>query len=130
MIISRYFGFRLVAVLTLTLVLAGSAFGFANSNTMPEATKAGDGAKAISGYTVSNVQYNLNTADPTKIASFEFDLDASARTVKAQLSDATAAAWYECSQGTGNHWSCSTGATALTQPSVSSANNLRVVAVQ
>ena len=55
----------LLAVMTV-LILAGAAYAFAAANTVP-ATKAGDGLGVISGYTVTNVVYDLNATDRYQI---------------------------------------------------------------
>jgi archaellin len=109
-----------VAVL-MVLVLATTAFAFAASNTMPASTYAGEGATVTSGYTVSNVAYNLNATTPSNIDSVSFDLNAAAGTVKVSLSGT----FYNCTNGVGFSWSCtSTGET------VAGATELRVVATE
>ena len=54
--------FGLMSVLT---------YGFAAANTVP-ASVAGDGQAAISGYTVSNVHYGLDTSTPSNISTLTF----------------------------------------------------------
>ncbi len=122
--ISRVFKRRNLALLALFVLLVGAIYGFAASNTVP-ASKAGDGEGGVSGYTVTNVKYNLGT-DPSTISSVEFDLDAAATTVKIQLDDDEDSDWYNCSVSTTNHATCSVGG-AVT---VLAVDNLRVVAVQ
>lgn len=112
-----------ILMLGLVLILAVAAYGFAAANTVP-ATRAGDGAGEVSGYTISNVHYNLDDNNPGNIDAVAFTVDTapSARsTIKVQL-DANGA-WYTCT-ATGTSISCDTTspqATALT------ATNLRVV---
>lgn len=113
---------RFLAAIAAGVAVALAVFGLAASNTVP-ATRAGDGAGAISGYTVSNVVYTLDSANPQNLARVEFDLDAAAATVKVRLQ--TGGAWYSCTNPNGNHWSCDTTGQAV-QP----ADELRVVAVQ
>jgi archaellin len=110
-----------VAVL-MVLIFATAAFAFAASNTVP-ASYAGEGASVTSGYTVSNVAYNLNAATPSNIDSVAFTLNAAAGTVKVRL--VTTGSYYNCTNPSGFNWSCTTaGAT------VAAADEFRVVATQ
>ncbi|MDW8008479.1 MAG: hypothetical protein RMK67_02810 [Chloroflexota bacterium] len=109
------------------IIAALAIVAFAATNTVP-ATRAGNGAGNISGYTVSNVTYNLDSTNPENLASVEFDLDAAAKTVKVRL-QSTGGNWYNCTDadgnGPGNHWSCNT-----TGQQVQPMDELRVVATQ
>jgi hypothetical protein len=113
---------RLGAVLLLAVAVMAAAYGFAATNTVPD-TRAGDGAGNINGYIVSNVTYTLNASNPQQLDKVEFDLDAAASTVKVRLQ--TTGSWYDCTNTSGNHWSCDTPGQGV-QP----ANELRVVAVE
>lgn len=116
--------FRLVAAALAAVALAAGTYAFTASNTVPS-TSAGSGSAAISGYTVSNVAYTLNS-DPTKIDAVDFDLDKAAGTVKIQV--VSGGSWYACDNGgSGNSWSCDT---TSPQATVSAANNLTVLAVE
>ena len=112
----------LLAVMTV-MILAGAAYAFAAANTVPT-TKAGDGSGAISGYTISNVVYNLNTTDPSTIDSVNFDLSAAAVTAKIKLVTA-GSTWYDCTvvSVVTNSWTCDT-----TGVTVVSIDQLRVIA--
>ena len=110
------------AVVAAAVGIAG--FAFTASNTVP-ATKAGDGAGAITGYVVSSVDYALNGTDPTNIDSVVFNLDstpAATSTIKVQL--VTGGAWYACSN-VAAVVTCDT--TVGTQATALAANSLRVV---
>ena len=111
--------FKVLLAVMVVMILAGAAYAFAAANTVP-ATKAGDGSGTISGYTISNVVYNLNPTDPSTMDSVNFDLSAAAVTVKIQL--VTAGAWYDCTPLSGG-WTCDT-----TGVTVVSIDQLRVVA--
>ena len=104
----------------LAFVFATVVTAFAAANTVP-GTNAGDGSGAISGYTVSNIQYNLNAGDPGVIDSVTFDLNASANAVVIQL-DGTQ---YTCSGTPGTSISCDTSSGS---PTVAAASTLRVIA--
>ena len=114
---------KVLFVLLVAMVLAVSAYALAAANTVPT-TKAGTGAGAISGYTVSNVVYNLNASDPTQLDSVDLTLDAAATNVQIKLV-AAGSTWYDCTNGTGNDWSCDTTTPAQT---VASLDELEVVA--
>jgi hypothetical protein len=128
MFISRFYA-RYLPALMLILVLVASAFAFADSNFVPE-SGAGDGDGDISGYTISNIDYTL-AADPSYLASVEFDLDPTAGAqvpdvVKVQFNNA--GSWYDCDAlTTPGHADCDVSAGSVT---VLSATNLRVVAAE
>jgi hypothetical protein len=111
---------KISLIVIVMLASAGVASALAAANTVP-ATSAGDGSAVISGYTVTNVDYNLNASNPADIDSVEFDLNATAGTVTIKLV-AAGSTWYTCTNSV-NHWTCTTaGATVL------SADELRVIA--
>ena len=116
--------FRTLKVLMVVLfvtVLAASAYAFAAANTVPD-TQAGDGSGTISGYTVSNIVYNLNSSDPSALDSVDFTLSAAAANAQIKLVSA-GSTWYTCTVVLGNDWTCATsGATVV------SMDELRVVA--
>jgi hypothetical protein len=114
---------RILVMFALALILAVSAYGFAAANTI-DTTNAGDGAGAISGYTVADtdVVYVLEAADPTKIDTITFTLTpdstgATPSVVKVQL--AAGGAWYDADNGgSGNDWVVDPAAGALSAASV------------
>lgn len=67
----RIFG----AVLAAGLV-GGGAYAFTASNTVPT-TNAGAGSGTVSGYTVSNIHYALNTTTPSNVDSMTFTISPS-----------------------------------------------------
>ena len=114
---------RHVALLVLLLLFVGTAaYAFTAANSVPP-TRAGDGFAAISGYTVTNVEYNLDATNPANIDSLEFDLDAAAGTVKAKV--LTSASYTDCTGGP-THFTCDLSP----NPTVLSADQLSVIAVQ
>ena len=114
---------KVLSIILVVIVLAVSAYAFAAANTVPT-TRAGTGAGAISGYTVSNVVYNLNASDPTVLDSVDLTLDAAATNVQIKLV-AAGSSWYDCSIVSGNDWTCDTASPAQT---VASMDELEVVA--
>jgi hypothetical protein len=127
---------RSLILLVLGLIFAAASYGFAATNTVP-ASNAGDGAGAISGYTISNIHYTLNTSNPANIDTVTFNTApaistvAPAGTVKVQIAQGAATTWHNCTVAASV--SCD-----LTQDSGGAAStvtalgvtNLRVVAAQ
>lgn len=112
---------KVILLVLVVVVLAASAYAFAASNTVP-ATRAGDGSGTISGYTVTNVAYTLNSSDPSQLDAVSFTLDAAATTVKIKLV-AAGSTWYSCTNSENSDWSCTT-----TGATVESMDELTVVA--
>ncbi len=115
---------RTIIVLVAAAALALATYAFAAANIVP-GSRAGDGAGAITGYTVTNIEYQLDAADPATIESVTFDLDAAAGTVKAKLV-AGPGAFTDCTSTGGNSWSCN----IEPDPTVLSVDELRVIAIQ
>jgi len=109
-------------IVLVVLIFATSAFAFAASNTVP-ASFAGEGASVTSGYTVTNVAYNLNAATPSNIDNVTFTLNAAAATVKVRL--VTTGSYVTCTDPSGNNWNCATAGVT-----VNAADEFRVVATQ
>jgi len=113
--------FQAMLLAFIAVILASTGYAFAATNTVTPDT-GGDGATTVSGYTVTNVSYNLNASDPSRVDSTSFTLSANARTVSIKLSDA-GSTWYSCTALNANDWSCNTpGATTA------SIDQLRVIA--
>jgi len=111
--------------ITIALVFASVAYAYAASNTVPT-SKAGDGAGAINGYTISVVRYNLNADSPQNIDSVTFTTNVivtAGSTVKIKLVSA-GNDWYTC---TGQGSTTITCVTTSPQATVNTANSLRVV---
>ena len=115
---------RLAVIIAAAAALAFAAFAFTASNTVPTSS-AGDGYNTISGYVVSNVAYVL-AANPANIDKVTFTLNGPAGTVKAKVQNSSTT-YADCTNGgSGNNWSCD----FATDPTVLSADELRVIAVQ
>lgn len=113
-------------VRALTAAVAGGAvlmagYGFTAANTVPD-SRAGDGSGTISGYTVSNIDYTLDSADPSLLDAVDFDVDSdpTGSDIKVQLGGT----WYDCTNS----------ATAVTctfpggsEPTVAGVSSLQVV---
>jgi hypothetical protein len=112
---------KIFIVAILAFVFATVATAFAASNSVP-GTSAGEGAGAVSGYTVTNVHYVLNATNASDIDSVTFTLNATATTVKIKLV-AASSTYYDCTNSSGNNWQCTT-----TGATVAPADELRVIA--
>lgn len=121
MFLSRLF--KVLPIAIVAVVFASIATAYAAANTVPD-TNVGDGAGAVSGYTITSgtVHYNLNASNPQTIDSVTFDTSpnvATGSTVRIQL--VTSGSWYSCTFA-GATVTCTTaGAT------VAASNTLRVV---
>src|SRR5512132_882768 len=73
--------FKVLLLALVVIVIAASAYAFAAANTVP-ASNVGSGASTVSGYVISNIEYNFVSGNPNEIATIEFDLDQAANTVK------------------------------------------------
>ena len=101
---------RVVVLAILVIVLGAAVYGFAAANTVPNGN-AGEGQGTISGYTITNVDYTLNSTNPTLFATVAFDLAADSggtapSTVYVGIGDGTTTYWTTCTAGTPPAWSC------------------------
>ncbi len=64
-------GLRIGIAVIASLGIAGGAYAFTASNTVPNST-AGAGAGVVSGYTVTNIHYGLNATTPINIDTLTF----------------------------------------------------------
>ncbi len=113
---------RSIGMLILALILAASVYGFANTNTV-EATSAGDGATAISGYNIINVNYDIFTdGNPLDIDAISFNLQAPVASVWVSLETPTN--WINCTGSIVGNTVSNCPLTVL----VIDADNLRIVA--
>lgn len=123
MFLSRASKFFLIAMVALVFASVGTAFAAAN---IVPASNAGDGAGAVSGYTISAVHYNLNTGNPQNIDSVTFTTNLTVpagSTVTIKLV-AAGTPWYTCTGQGGTSISCDT---TSPQATVVLATSLRVV---
>ena len=120
---------RVVAIALFTIVVGSAGYAFAASNT-GLAGPGGDGAGAISGYSIANVSYALNALDPTRIDAVSFDIDAVgiAPSVKVKLISSSET-WHDCAVSTAQ---APARATCAMEPpvAVSAVNEVHVVAAQ
>ena len=95
-----------------------SAFASSSSGT----ELSGEGAAQISGWTVSNIHYELSD-DPSFVAGVAFDLDAPAGRVAVKLISSETE-FHQCTNSGAYHWECRAQGVK-----VSSMDEFRVIAV-
>jgi len=93
---------------------------FASSSSGAEIS--GEGAAAISGWTISNIHYELSD-DPSFVNDVAFDLDAPAARVSVKLISSETE-FYQCTNPGAHHWVC-----RVQGVKVSSMDEFRVIAV-
>ncbi|HLX32880.1 MAG TPA: hypothetical protein VKR79_08975 [Gaiellaceae bacterium] len=64
---------RFLGALVTAAVVAGGAYAFTASNTVPNSV-AGSGSGTVSGYTVTNLHYALDATTPSNIDSLTFTI--------------------------------------------------------
>lgn len=74
---TKFLTLRFVVAFIFVLVLSATAYAFAAANTVA-ASKAGDGAGTVAGYTVSSIKYTHDATDREKVASVSFDVGSTA----------------------------------------------------
>ena len=93
-------------LLPVAIVLAAFAIGgavFTAANTVPNST-AGEGSNVVSGYTISNIVYNLNAVDPRDVDSITYDATADNGSLVAALPnlktnfETLPGTWYTCTR--------------------------------
>ena len=114
---------RYLLAAAVAAVAAPAAYAFTAANTVP-ASNAGSGLGTISGYTVSNVAYSLNAANPQNVDQVAFTIAPTSGTVKVQL--VSGGSWYSCANAGGSV----TCATTSPQATAATVNQLTVVAAQ
>jgi hypothetical protein len=114
----------LLGGLVLAAIVSAAVYGFTTANTVP-ATKAGDGSGAVTGYTISAVDYQLNATNPPNIDTVVFNLNSTpavGSTIKIKLV-AAGTDWYTCT----NVAAVITCPTTSPQATVLATDELRVV---
>jgi hypothetical protein len=125
--------FRLLGAFVVAGIVAGGAYAFTASNTVPNSV-AGSGTGTVSGYTISNVHYGLNATTPVNVDSLTFTI------TPAVPSTSTGKVVVQAALSTGgpSTYTCSTNTTgdtvtcATTAPQLSSdkLTGLTVIAAQ
>ena len=67
---------RFLVGIVASLAIAGGAYAFTASNTVPT-SNVGAGSGTVSGYTVTNLHYGLNSSTPANIDTLTFNVSPS-----------------------------------------------------
>jgi hypothetical protein len=125
---------RFLVALVASGVIAGGAYAFTAANTVPNST-VGAGSGTVSGYTVSNIHYNLDSTTPLNIDSLTFAVSPvipSTGSGKVQVQAALTSGGpysYTCTTNTaGDTVTCAT--TSPSQLTADKLSSLTVVAAQ
>jgi hypothetical protein len=94
----------------LAAIVATAGFAFTNTNTVA-GSYAGDGTGTVSGYSVDQVSWDLNDADPTLIDDVTFDTNNAANEVRVRIVESTdgTSPWTspaDCTEAAGDVWTC------------------------
>ena len=90
--------FKVLMLVFVVVVIAGSAYAFAASNTIP-ASAGGYAGTTVPGYTITNLVYDLDSADPSIVDAITFDISptsGSSAAVVAKVQTATGGSWTNC----------------------------------
>jgi hypothetical protein len=90
--------FKVLLLVLVVVVIAGSAYAFAAQNTVADSA-AGYKASVVPGYTVTSIAYDLNATDPTLVDKITFLISPSSGTLVAaivKIQTATGGAWTDC----------------------------------
>jgi hypothetical protein len=100
---------KIIIAIVAAVAIGAGAYAFTASNTVP-ATTAGAGNGVVSGYTVTNVHYNLNATTPTNIDSLTFTISP----VVPSTSSGKVVVQTTLSTGGPNTYNCTTDTTGAT----------------
>ncbi|HEY5267007.1 MAG TPA: hypothetical protein VIJ40_09360 [Acidimicrobiales bacterium] len=123
----------IIAAVGIGLLIAGGAYAFTASNTVPNAT-VGAGTGTVSGYTITSMHYSLDATTPTNIDSVTFQISP----VVPSTSSGKVVISAALSTGGPNSYTCTTDTTgetvtcATTSPQLTAAllTGITVVAAQ
>ena len=119
---SKFFRPRSFAMIILALIIAAAVYGFAAANTV-DPSYVGDGNTDISGFSITNISYDLNNSTPTQVDSVSFTISPDPVEYFVSLDGGTS--WLSTCSFSSPTVTCTlSGITAL------GATNLRVVAAQ
>ena len=109
---------KVLLIAVFVLAMAGSAYAFAAANTVPDSA-AGSGGSTVSGYTVSNIVYDLDDEDPSLVDEITFTVapdNSTDMAVSVFVQTTDSGSWTTCSvtgAGPSVDATCTFGALAL-----------------
>lgn len=123
---------RTIPAVMIAVLVGGSSYTLTAANTVP-ATKAGSGAGAVTGYTVTDEKYTIDVLNnPRQLLSSTLNLAGNVpSTTSVRVRFRAAGSWYSCTMGA---YTLATDKTAVacsvTGESSLTATNLTAVAAQ
>lgn len=129
---------RTLGAVLLAGLAASGAGAFTASNSLPATTTAGYGAAAVTGATVSTIQYTPSATDSSKLSQVVFtsttDVTGKTATMTLRSGGAQVGSPYACTLGTYTVTSmtitCSTGATDAARATFASFDQVALTVVQ
>ena len=101
--------YRVLSLVSLSLLIAAATYGFAEANTISGVSGMGAGFGVKSSYEVSRVSYTLNVEDPGTFIAVDFTLEeeGSAIFVGVSGSEKGEITWADDCVNIGTQWTCS-----------------------
>ncbi len=101
--------YRVLSLVSLSLIIAAATYGFAEANTIPGVSGMGAGYGVKSSYEVSRVSYTLDLEDPATFTAVDFVLEGegSAIFVGVSASEKGEITWADDCENIGTQWTCS-----------------------
>ena len=94
---------KILLIAVFAILIIGGVYAFAAANVVPDSA-AGYKANVVPGYTVSDIVYDLDDANPTLIDAITFNISPTSGSVVAatvKIQTAGAGAWTNCSLAAG-----------------------------
>jgi hypothetical protein len=101
--------YRVLSLVSLSLLIAAATYGFAEANTISGVSGMGAGYGVKSSYEVSRVSYTLDVEDPGTFTAVDFTLEGegSAIFVGVSASEKGEITWADDCVNIGSQWTCS-----------------------
>ena len=101
--------YRVLGLVSLSLIIAAATYGFAQANTISGVSGMGAGYGVKSSYEVSKVNYTLDIEDPGTFTAVDFTLEqeGSAIIVGVSASKKGEIIWADDCEKIGTQWTCS-----------------------
>ena len=101
--------YRVLSLVSLSLLIAAATYGFAEANTISGVSGMGAGYGVKSSYEVSRVSYTLDVEDPGTFTAVDFTLEGegSAIIVGVSVSEKGEITWADDCENIGAQWTCS-----------------------
>lgn len=101
--------YRVLGLVSLSLIIAAATYGFAQANTISGVSGMGAGYGVKSSYEVSKVSYTLDIEDPGTFTAVDFTLEqeGSAIIVGVSASKKGEIIWADDCEKIGTQWTCS-----------------------